>query len=453
MGLGLFGGGLGAARFCVARGARVTVTDLRSAEELGPSLDELAGADLALRLGGHDEDDFTGADLVVASPAVPPASTYLAAARAAGVPVITEITLFLSHCAAECVLGITGSNGKTTTTAMTGEILSRLGRTHVGGNIGRSLLPSVDDIRPGDFVVLELSSFQLEYVREQAGPLTVAALLNLTPNHLDRHGTLEDYARAKAGIFVRQDPTHTAVLNADDPRTRDLGAELPSRVVHFSLDENLAEGFLLRGDVLVRREGGKDEEILPSEALGLRGRFNRANALAAAACAHSAGADTARIAEGLRAFRAVPHRLEPVGEVRGIRFFNDSVATTPESTVAALRSFEEPLVLIAGGYDKGLPLEILAREIGTAGAGLVVLGPVGEKLAGLADPAGDVVRASDMEEAVDRAFERARPGGVVLLSPGAASYDMFLNFQQRGEAFRRAVRRLQEAVGREEESP
>ena len=446
MGLGLFGGGVGAARFCARAGARVTVTDLRGVDELAPSLAALADCDVTLRLGGHDEADFTAVDLVVASPAVPDTSPYLAAARAAGVPVETEITLFLSRCPSRSVVAVTGSNGKTTTTAMVGAILARTDRpVHVGGNIGVSLLETLDRMGPDDHVVLELSSFQLEYVGRNRHRIPVAALLNLTPNHLDRHGTMDAYGRAKMGLFAGQEAVDTAVLNADDPWVAGRGEDLAARRVWFSLHPELEQGFVLSREWLVNRTESGDLPFLASRDLPLRGRFNRANALAAAACARAAGASFEAVGQGLLHFKAVPHRLELVAEVQDVRFYNDSVSTTPESAQAALGAFDEPRVIIAGGYDKGLPLEDLARDVAAARAETILMGPVGDRLGELLAEAGwgdHVDRAADMADAVKRAFARSSPGGVVLLSPGAASFDMFRNFQERGEAFRAAVRAL-----------
>jgi UDP-N-acetylmuramoylalanine--D-glutamate ligase len=444
MGLGHFGGGAGAARYLLDRGARVTITDLRPAAELSASLKALEGTEPVLVLGEHRMEDFTTADLVVASPAVPWDSPYLQAAREAQVPVETEITLFLAACPCRRLIGVTGSNGKTTTTSMLGEIFTRAGRTTwVGGNLGGSLLPHLSEMSPNDTVVLELSSFQLQYTASAGRPFGVAVLLNLTPNHLDRHGSMEAYEKAKLGIFAGQGPDDTAVLNADDPRVARLAPT--ARTVFFSQTLDLPEGFLLYRDTLLRRHDHIDEVLCLSDELKLRGRHNRANALAAAAAAHSAGASAKEIGQGLRAFRPVPHRLEFVAEVKGVAFYNDSIATTPESALAALDSFTEPVVLIAGGYDKGVPLKALADRIARSAAAAVFLGQIGPSLeeqvaARATHPPLD--RARSMDEAVDRAFALAPPGAVVLLSPATASYDMFRDFEERGEAFRRAVTRL-----------
>ncbi len=448
MGLGLLGGSIGAARYLARNGARVTATDLRGEEVLRPSIQALSGLGVEFRLGGHRMEDFTSADLVVASPAVPRKSGHLAAAAAAGVPVETEITLFMDACPSRNFIGITGSNGKTTTTAMVGNILAHSGqRTFVGGNIGGSLLDRIGEISPGDAVVLEISSFQLEYFRDTGLVMGIAALLNVTPNHLDRHGTMEEYEAAKAAVFSRHTEAHFAVLNAEDPVVARIAAPLRSRRMLFGLDPSMGEGFVLAGDSLVHRTARGDVPFLPSAGLRLRGAFNRANALAAAACAFAAGAGYGAIADGLASFRPVPHRLEFVAEKDGLKYYNDSIATTPESAVAALNSFAEPLVLIAGGSDKGIPLDGLAAEIARIRPSVVLIGALARRLGDLISrsPGGGAVRVlyeDGLEGAVIRAREICPPGGVVLLSPGAASFDMFRNFEHRGEEFRRIVRGL-----------
>ncbi len=448
MGLGLLGGSLGAAGFLARNGARVIATDLRSAEILAPSIKALEGLGIEFHLGGHMMEDFTSADLVVASPAVPGKSEFLSAARGTGVPVETEITLFMKACPSRNFIGITGSNGKTTTTAMTGDILARAGmRIFVGGNIGGSLLDRLGEISPGDAVVLELSSFQLEYLRETGLVVGVAALLNVTPNHLDRHGTMEEYEKAKAGIFSRHGASHAAVLNLDDPAVMRIAEPLKSRRIAFSLNPGARDGFILDGGMLVHRTAYGDVPYLKSSDLPLRGLFNRANALAASACAHAAGAGYGAIAEGLAAFKAVPHRLEFVAEKRGIKYYNDTIATTPESAIAALDSFDEPVVLIAGGSDKGVPLDGLAAEIARRKPAVVLIGQLARRLGLLisASPGGGEVTmhyASSLEDAVESATRICPQGGIVLLSPGAASFDMFRNFEHRGEEFRRIVKEL-----------
>lgn len=449
MGLGLFGGGVGAARFLAERGAKVTVTDLKSAGVLARSIEELAGLPLRFVLGRHDEADFASADLVVVNPGVPPDSPYLAIARDAGAVHETEIHLFLSHCRAT-VLGVTGSIGKTTTTSLLAAMLRAGGRTTwLGGNIGVSLLGDLDRIEPGHRVVLELSSFQLEALGRYEMSPRVAAVTNFVPNHLDHHKTLAAYARAKSEIVRYQNEGDHAVLNADDPVVAAWTSETRARVRWFSLAGPREPGLWADGDS-VRRAGPGGEAVFRAGELRLRGRFNLANAMAAAAAALADGVEDPAIRAAVRDFPPVEHRLEHVGEALGATWYNDSKATTPESTQAALSALDGPIVLIAGGHDKGLDLDPLARDILSRAAALVAVGPMGPRLEEavrrVARPgeldAIEIARAPRLAEAVGEARRLARPGGVVLLSPATSSYDEFSNFEERGRAFKARVRDL-----------
>jgi UDP-N-acetylmuramoylalanine--D-glutamate ligase len=446
MGLGLFGGGVAATRFLHRLGAKVTVTDLRDGNALAPSLEAIGNLDVRTVLGRHAEADFREADMVVASPAVPPDAPFLKIARDAGVPVESEMNLFFRFQKSACVIGVTGSNGKSTTTSLIGSILSRAGfRTRVGGNIGRPLLEEVFDIGEEDRVVLELSSFQLEdLARLQTGP-HIGVLTNVTPNHLDRHGTMGAYVRAKANLFRFQHSGDTAVINADDPVSMGLVPRLTSQPLLFSLEDRIPEGFLLRGDQLVWREMGSEVALLERGDIRIPGLFNVANVLAACAAAVSAGADAGAVREGVRAFSGIPHRLERVAARRGADWYNDSIATTPESTMAALSAFECGIVLIAGGYDKKLDLGALSKAVSKRARVAVLIGAIAPALARSireAEGGCEAVLADGLDAAVREAASRVRPGEAVLLSPAAASYDMFTNFEERGERFRELVRAL-----------
>ncbi len=439
MGLGLFGGGVGAARFFASRGARVTVTDLRTADQLRESVAALEGTGVELRLGGHREEDFTGADLVLVNQAVPPDSPWLRLARS----LETETNLFFKLCPAKRVVGVTGSNGQTTTTALIGEILKRgPRRVWVGGNIGAPLLEHVDDIAPDDVVVLELSSFQLEYLDPIARSPRVAVVMNLTPNHLDRHGTMEAYAAAKRAIVAHQGEGDWKVLNADDPVVS--GFASPSRTATFSR----------RGGAdVVGRDGRVAWRLLGREGAidvasrRLPGDFNLENMAAAAAASRLAAPEwegwKAASAEALVSFPGVEHRLEFAGESGGVKYYNDSIATNPESTLAALDTLPGPFVLIAGGYDKKLPFEALGRKVAERVRVAVLLGQTAEAIARSIPPAAptEVRRAGSFDEAVALAREAARPGDTVLLSPACASLDMFRHFAERGRRFKELITR------------
>ena len=452
MGLGLFGGGLGAAEYFARKGSRVTVTDLKSADQLRPSLEKLDGHAVELHLGEHRERDFTAADLVVVNPAVPRSSQYIALARRHGVKLATEITLFFELCRAP-IIGVTGSNGKTTTTSMIGKMLDGGRRAvHVGGNIGRSLLPEVESISPADIVVLELSSFQLEWLGDAGMSPAVAVVTNINPNHLDRHKTMENYIAAKKNIVAHQTADCTAVLNAGDQELCQWAAGIRAQPLWFSAadqapnGERAVDGSFVRDDKIIVRRAGIETDVAPVSALRLPGRHNLENALAASAACCAIGASAASMAKGIREFEGIEHRLEFVCERNGVRYYNDSKATTPEAAMAGLQSFDCPVVLIAGGYDKHVPLDRLAEKISHGARAAVLLGQTADDIARHLEPRSrdgfTWSKAATFEAAVAKAASIARPGDVVLLSPACASYDMFVNYEERGNRFKEMVREL-----------
>lgn len=445
-GLGLFGGGAGAARFWAELGSRVTVTDLRTAGELAPALRELDDLDLTFVLGEHREVDFAAADIVVVNPAVKPDNPYLALARERGATVVTEVGTAL-RLARGMTCGVTGSNGKSTTTALLGHMLRACEPDALtGGNIGGSLLPRMKDRRPTAPVALELSSFQLHYLGEQKLAPRVAVVTNLAPNHLDWHGDVAAYYDAKRNILRHQSWRDLAVLNAADPVLRAWADDCCSRVGLFGLDDpGCANAAFVRDDCAVVRFAGEERIAFALADLPLPGRHNVENALAAALAARAVVDDPAAAGRAVASFEGLPHRLELVATVGGVRWYNDSIATTPESAVAALRAVEGPKVILLGGYDKGLAYDALAEEVAARAAAAVVMGDVGPRIEEALAAAGfaEATRAAEsFAEAVETAAGLAGPGGAVLLSPACASYGMFANFQERGEAFRRLVRAL-----------
>ncbi len=452
MGLGLFGGGAGAARFLAERGARVLVTDLRSAERLAPSMALLESLPLKYRLGEHRECDFTDTDLVVANPAVPRTNRYLHAAASAGVPVTSPMNIFLTLTPAP-VAAVTGSNGKSTTTSLLVGMVANSGRkVWLGGNIGVSLLPFLSRIRPSDLVVLEMSSFQLEDARALGWSPRVAVVTNITPNHLDRHGNFDTYVAAKRVLLDYQDEECVAALNARDPIQVRWAAEGRGggRKVFFSSDPDSAPanpGVSLVADRFVWRDGGRDEILCCRSQLPLPGLHNAENAMAATAAAKCLGLSQLDIRKGLERFPGLEHRLELVAQYGGLRFFNDSDSTTPESGIAALRSFGGALTLIAGGSDKRLDLRPLARAAAETADVLITMGVTGPRIAQMAreESAGMgralVVReVGSLEGALCAVKSLSMPGSAVVFSPSCPSYDMFENFRQRGEAFKKLVR-------------
>jgi len=433
------------ARWLPTIGARVVVNDGKSAEELKINPAEYPGVEFVL--GAHPEVLLEGADLICVSGGVPLDLPVLQLALRYGVPLTNDAQLFMERCPAP-VIGITGSAGKTTTTTLTGEIFKRAGhRTWVGGNIGDVLLNVLPIINPQDRVVMELSSFQLELMTVSPN---IGAVLNITPNHLDRHGTMEAYAQAKAHILLHQKQRDVAVLGRDDPIAGALEQIVPGDVVWFSAREMVADGACLIGErLVVAGDASPDAEphvICSRDEILLRGDHNVLNALAACAITGAAGIDPQVMGDVIREFRGVAHRLEMVRVLDGVTYVNDSIATAPERVTAALRSYEEPLILLLGGRDKKLPWELMLSLALTKSRHIIAFGEFREGivnlvklLCGSEDP---VTSIATLDEAVAVAAKLAQPGDVVLLSPGGTSYDAYPDFVARGEHFRKLVQAL-----------
>jgi UDP-N-acetylmuramoylalanine--D-glutamate ligase len=433
--IGLAREGLDLSKFLVQHGASVRVTDRKSEQDLKEAAEQLGG-EVELRLGGHSIEDLDDVDVVYASPGVAPEHELLQAARHRGIRISSLIELFFALCPAP-IVGITGSAGKSTTTSLIGEIFQAAQRdVFVGGNIGRPLLGQLHKMNEKSWVVLELSSFQLEPL--QASP-HVAVITNVTPNHLDRHPSMDAYWAVKGQILAHQAPTDWAVLNADDMWSQRYRAN--GLVLRFSL-EGSVEGAYLAGEQLMLL----GEPLLRSSEVPLRGRHNLANVLAACAAAHAAGVQREAMLAGIDAFQGVPHRLQSVGEWHGVTFVDDSIATAPERSIAALLAYHEPLVLIAGGRDKHLPMQDWAQLIARRVKHVVLLGEMSDLVATAleaADPSySAITQARSMDEAVRQAASAAQSGDVVLLSPGGTSYDMYTDFEARGDDFARVVRSL-----------
>jgi len=422
-GLGRFGGGIAVSQWLVQQGARVLVTDQARPEALADSCKQLQGLPIEFRLGTHLEEDFTSADLIVASPAIPPSNRFLQAAREKGIPVTTEIRLFIERCPAP-IIGITGTKGKSTTTALLGRILQRRCTTHVGGNIGKSLLFELPNIQPDHLVVLEFSSFMLEYLGQTEWSPHVAIVTLIAEDHLDRHGSFENYVEAKKNLLRFQTPQDYAILNEN---CKDLAAftqTTPAKVILYGLENR--KPFDLR----------------------LPGLHNQLNAQAAFAAATVFDLSWEDAQDAVRDFCGLPHRLQLVHEHRGIRYYNDSIATIPEAAVAALQSFPPKTVIqIVGGYDKHLKLKAMcAALVGNAKA-VLCIGATGDTIAKTIADAQTVSTAAaalyccgDLATAMKVARQIATAGDVVLLSTGCASYDQFPNFEVRGETFAQLAR-------------
>lgn len=454
MGLGLHDGGLGVARFLVEQGADVTVTDLRTEAVLAPTLEKLKGLPIRYVLGEHREEDFRQAELVVRNPAVPRESRFLQIAREAGASIEMEMTLFFKLCPSDFLLGITGTRGKTSTTLLAGSLLKEWRPdTIIAGNLRISALATLSRIQPDTPVLLELSSWQLEGLGEQHLSPKLAAVTNMSPDHLNRYRDMADYADAKRNIYRWQKPGDTVVLNADDELVRTFAEDAPGEIRWTSLERSDLAGAYLSGSEFVWTDG-TEREVYPAALLKMPGRHSQANALTAIALVKAAGCPQAAIEAGLAKFQGVADRLELVRELDGVRYYNDTTATSPAGTVVALEAFEQEkgqIVLIAGGADKKLEFEPLAQAAArSAGLGklkkiIFLDGTATARLQAAISEAGTIEATgpySDFGEAVRAAQQAATPGDIVLLSPGAASFGMFLHEFDRGEQFRRLVGEL-----------
>lgn len=441
--------GIAAAHFLLEQGARVSLSDKRPLEQL-PEARELAG-EVKLESGGHTCATFTAQDLVVVSPGVPADLAELAAAREAGVAVIGEVEL-ASWFLKGRILGITGSNGKTTTTALAGKILESAGfHATVGGNIGSPLTSFIPSSRPETIHVVELSSFQLETISEFRPH--VAVVLNVTPDHLDRHATFEGYASAKSRIFANQTEADFAVLNADDAVCRNFAGRTRARVFWFSRAGEVEAGtFVEDTDVVFRGPlPGPDPRLWTQTMLGvdeipLKGAHNVENVLAAVCAAALLGADQQLVQAGVRAFRAVEHRLEYVTTVGGVEFYNDSKATNVDATIKAIEAFPGNLLVILGGQDKGSDYHPLRPLLARRARYALLIGAAADKIAGHLGEAVPLVRSGTLDAAVREAFRLSRAGDVVLLAPACASFDQFQNYEHRGRVFKELVAGLTAAA-------
>lgn len=434
------------ARFLVDRGARVRVTDKKPAEAFGAELRPFEERGVVFETGGHRPESFLAADLIVPSPGVPPLPE-IRAARDRGVPVLSEIELAYLFLRGR-IVGITGSNGKSTTTTLVYRILKEAGlRARLAGNIGTPLVSFVDRSRDDDIYVTEISSFQLEYT-ERFTP-AVAALLNVSENHLDWHGSFESYFAAKKKLVLRLGPEGRVVLNRDDARVWGLRAEAAARVYGFSRTRRPARGAYLDGGWIVARDGAA-ERVVPASRIKLPGAHNLENVLAAVLIGRLCGVPAVSMARTVAAFRGLEHRLEDVRRVRGVRFVNDSKATTVDATLKALASFDRPIVLILGGRGKGGDFSPLRPEVRKRVRAVVLVGEAADKIEKALGGVVPVTRAADYREVVRAAFGLAVRGDVVLLAPAATSWDMFKNFEERGRTFKHEVRLLAARLERKE---
>jgi len=446
--LGLARQGVALAQYLAGQGARVVVSDLQPATSprLAANLAALGNLTIEYVLGGHPLSLLDGADGLCLSGGVSADLPIVREARRRHIGLSNDTQVFLEACPAGVLtVGITGSAGKTTTTTLAGRMLSGAlasgGRTvWVGGNIGNPLISDTDRMRPGDVAVMELSSFQLEITTLST---QVAAVLNITPNHLDRHGTMEAYTAAKSRLLLYQPEESVAILGRDDPGAWALAPLVRARLACFSSAGPVEAGACLRGPTVVFRWDGREQEVCAVSDIRLRGWHNVVNVLAACAISGAAGAPPEAMRSAIAGFTGVEHRLELVAERGGVKWYNDSIASAPERVMAAIRSFDEPLVLLLGGRDKKLPWEGLAQLAKTRVKHLVLFGEARQLIEEALRAAGvepaRVTVCGRLEEAVGAAARHAGPGDVALLSPGCTSFDEFQDFAERGDRFKEWV--------------
>lgn len=438
--VGLARTGVATALFCAKHNAIVTATDLRSEGELADAAAQLQAAGVTLELGGHNEKTLLAQDLIIPSPGVPADAPLLMSARSKKITIWSEIELAYRFLEGE-LIGITGSNGKTTTTTLVHHILSTAGRTaFLAGNVGTPLISFVESMNAGTISVAELSSFQLELISKFRPD--IAVFLNLTPDHLDRHGSMEAYASAKARIFANQTELDAAVLNADDPPTVALAPKKP-QVFWFSRKKPVEQGAYVRGEDIVIVHHGKEEFVMKVAEIPLAGAHNVENVLAAVMAARLAEVDAPTIAKAVKNFAGVEHRLEFVREVRGVRYFNDSKATNVDATLKALDAFPGRILVILGGKDKGSDYTVLQKPLREKAILALLIGAAADKIQGQIAGSVAIERAGTIERAVEIASQAAQNGDVVLLAPACASFDQFQNYEHRGRVFKELVRGIQ----------
>jgi UDP-N-acetylmuramoylalanine--D-glutamate ligase len=437
--VGLGKSGVASALFMKAHGARVTVSDTKSGDELRNEIPVLLDHGITVETGGHGERTFRGQDLIVVSPGVPVDAPPLVQARSLGETVIGEIELAAQFLPGP-IVAITGSNGKTTTTTLTGEIMAAAGLpTLVGGNIGTPAISLAERAKPDTIVVLEISSFQLETIKTFRPK--IAVVLNVTPDHLDRHRTFEIYTDAKARIFENQQGSDFAVLNADDPTCEAMGARTRAQVFWFSRQKEVQQGAWVRDGNVVFRDAKGQREILQTSEIPLKGAHNLENVLAAVSASALMGCAPDKIRQAVHDFKAVEHRLEFVASIAGVDYYNDSKATNVDATIKALESFPANIHLILGGKDKGSDYTVLNDLIRQRVKRIYTIGAAAAKIESQVKGA-EVVHAETLENAIRKAHATAQSGDIVLLAPACASFDQFKSYEHRGKMFKEIVKGL-----------
>ena len=439
--VGLGKSGVASALFLKERGARVTVSDSKPEAELRDEILLLLDHGITVETGGHGDRTFRGQDLIVVSPGVPFDAPQLEQARALGEPVIGEVELAAQFLPGP-IVAITGANGKTTTTTLAGEIITA-GKypTLVGGNIGTPAITFVDQSKPDTWTVLEVSSFQLETIVSFRP--RIAVILNITPDHLDRHKTFANYINAKARIFENQQSEDFAILNADDPTTAELASRTRAQLFWISRKREVEKGAFVRGGNILFRDGNSETEIMPASEIPLKGAHNLENVLAGVSIGVLVGCHPTQVRDAVRTFKAVEHRLEFVAQVAGVDYYNDSKATNVDATIKALESFPANIHLILGGKDKGSDYSVLNELLRERVKRVYTIGAAAAKIESQIAGATEIVPSQTLESAVHHASKSATSGDIVLLAPACASFDQFQNYEHRGRAFKDAVHALE----------
>ncbi len=435
--VGLARSGAAAAEFLAGRGAHVTINDAKPEGELKDAK-ALRAKGIEIIAGSHPAPLFENSDLIVSSPGVPLSLEPFRKARAAGIPIVSEVELAARFLRGRLV-GITGSNGKTTTTTLIGELLKVAGlQVEVGGNIGTPLISLAETSSDDGYTVIELSSFQLEAIDRLH--LFAAVLLNITPDHLDRYNSMDEYAEAKANIFRNQTPDDYAVLNFDHDRVAKMSTRTRARIVYFSRQREIDEGVFLRGDEIIHRVAGREQVLVPRNEIPLRGDHNLENVMAALGVGLACGASPDSMRKTVGDFKGVEHRLEFVAEIDGVKFYNDSKATNVDAAIKSIEAFPGGLIVILGGKDKGSDYSPLAPLVRRRCEQIILIGSAADKVAAALENTKPIHRAATMQEAVEMGIKLSEPGNTVLLAPACASFDMFDNYEHRGRVFKEAVR-------------
>jgi UDP-N-acetylmuramoylalanine--D-glutamate ligase len=431
--------GIATARFLGKQGAKVIVTDEQPIDQWGKEFEQIA-TEKWLEIGDYNTRILTGACIVVPSPGVPPGNDLLVEAQKKNIPVISEIEIAYRFLKVP-VIAVTGTNGKTTTTTLLGEILKYSGKkTFVGGNIGNPLIEYVEGSQNEDFIVAEISSFQLQWI-EKFRPF-IALLLNITCDHINYHGSFAEYRRIKTRVFANQTKADFAILNAADPEQEEMDRIMNAQVVKFSSKRVLQKGIFIKKNNIVLRIPGANEEQYPLSMINLPGLHNAENVMAAIMAARLCSCSQENIIESVAAFRGLPHRIEFAGEKRSIKFYDDSKGTNVGSVVRALETFEKPVILLMGGRDKDGDFETLNPLLAVKAKKVILFGEARDRIASLIGKDMPALKKAKLREAIESAYQNAQPGDVILLSPGCASFDEFANYKERGNFFKDVVENL-----------